>query len=615
MAKRTFGWMQDCGDIRALKRLVQVFIPDSDINRELRLGKIPHYVPERCGRDKMTAALGTNPVTIPYALLKGGGAGGTYQLSIEENMTMFGLSEESARIMTERIAGRGNAACSGIAQACLEAQKYLKSYIENCPENEAFIKKPYQSDWAAEAFVKWAISLGLLNYDSTTDTCTLSELGQRYAKSEDDSREERNLLGNAYLSYPPVIRILTLLNEEGPMTKYQMGNRFGFIGEAGFTSIPQDTFIFYDNEFPEMNAKANLEGTADKYVRMICEWIGKLGWLTSYSKEYKVVSGGKTCCDSIKTYEITELGRINLKLSRGYSKHPRIHKRVFCEMLATKIANGNYTQTKRAVLMKYLCSGFHSMNDMVSYLKSKGFDELPSTIEDDIRGFESIGLEVVTEKDRYRIADPVDCLEIPTTVSQKADILKLKDAVGSVLKTIDHKYLVLIDLAYSDADSKTAKNSDARAFEIQTADLLTKELAFTGERLGDTGKPDIIISFGTKGTIIDNKSYKDGFTIDRGCADEMGRYIEQNEKRIPKVPSNEWWKKFDPNVTDFTFLFITSFLKGGFADRLEYLSKMRGIKGGAIAIDQLLYLAEKLKSGDMTYEEFFDLFDNNEIRL
>lgn len=613
MAKRTFGWMQDCGDVRALKRIVQAFIKDSEVNQNLRHNKIPRYIPERCRRDEMIAALEQDPVVIPYGLLKGSGAGRAYQLSVEENMAMFGLCEDSARRMTAEVAGRGNAACSGIAQACLEAQKFFKTYVPDCLLEEALIKKPYQSDWAAEAFVKWAISLGLLDYDSETDVCTISSLGKSYAASEDESAEEKKLLADAYLSYPPVIRILSLLSEHETMTKYEIGGQFGFIGEAGFTSIPQDYFIFYDNEFPEMNAKANLEGTSDKYVRMICEWLDKLGWVESESRSYTCSYGGKTYQDTLKAYRITERGKVYLKLSRGYSRHPRIHKRVFCEMLATKITNGNYTQTKRAVLLKYLCTAAHTMNETVAYLKSKGFDELPSTIEDDIRGFESIGLEVSRAGGRYKVLDPVDCLEIPVSFSQKADIIKLKDTVGAHLKQIDHKYLALIDLAYSDADSKTAKNSDARDFEIQTANLLTGELSFIGERLGDSGKPDVIVSYGNRGIIIDNKSYKDGFNVDGHCSDEMNRYLEQNEKRHPGVPSNEWWKSFDPAVTDFYFLFVTSFLKGNFKSNMEYLSKMRGIKGAAIAVDQLLYTAEKLKSGEMTYEEFFDKFSNDVI--
>ena len=135
-------------------------------------------------------------------------------------------------------------------------------------------------------------------------------------------------------------------------------------------------------------------------------------------------------------------------------------------------------------------------------------------------------------------------------------------------------------------------------------------------RLGDSNRPDVIISHDNFVTIIDNKSYKDGFNIDKKCADEMSRYINENQRRIPELPKNEWWKNFDVNVDIFTFLFITSYLKGNFKDQLEYISKSQSdIKGAAISVEHLLYISEKVKNGSMDKADFFKLFNNDEIRV
>ena len=135
-------------------------------------------------------------------------------------------------------------------------------------------------------------------------------------------------------------------------------------------------------------------------------------------------------------------------------------------------------------------------------------------------------------------------------------------------------------------------------------------------RLGDASRPDIIISYGERGTIIDTKSYHDGFNIDRHSADEMGRYVLENRKRLPGVPANEWWRNFELNVSKFTFLFVTSFLKGRFAAQLDYISRTHeNIQGAAIDVTNLLYLAESLKTSSLTYRDFFQLFDNQEIRI
>ena len=100
---------------------------------------------------------------------------------------------------------------------------------------------------------------------------------------------------------------------------------------------------------------------------------------------------------------------------------------------------------------------------------------------------------------------------------RKEHITELKDKIRKKLHHISHSYLLLVDLAYSDADTKAKKNLEAKEFEIQTAKLFTKELDFSGSRLGDSNRPDVILSYGTQGTIIDNKSYKDGFNLDEMC--------------------------------------------------------------------------------------------------
>ena len=62
-------------------------------------------------------------------------------------------------------------------------------------------------------------------------------------------------------------------------------------------------------------------------------------------------------------------------------------------------------------------------------------------------------------------------------------------------------------------------------------------------------------------------------------------------------------------------IFSSSF-KGRLADQLSYISKTQGnIKGAAINVENLLYLAEVLKTGKIPYPNFFDLFNNQESTL
>jgi len=96
----------------------------------------------------------------------------------------------------------------------------------------------------------------------------------------------------------------------------------------------------------------------------------------------------------------------------------------------------------------------------------------------------------------------------------------------------------------------------------------------------------------------------------------MSRYINENRQRISGIPSNEWWKNFPSEVRNFTFLFVSSFFKGRFADQLAYISKTQGnIKGAVLNVENLLYLAELLKTGKMPYHDFFNLFANGDIKI
>ena len=594
MAKRTLGWVQNPGKLSNLKIAVSIFKKNSNYNKWLRNIRLPFL--EKYGLiskenyGKFEDALSKEDIVIDYTMLKGQGAGKL---------------------------GRANAICTGIIQAAIDGQQDRVFVDDN--GIELTIKKPYTDDWSAEGFLRWAISCGLLNYDSKMDTCSISELGNELADTIDDSAEEKEIFTKALLSYPPVCRILSLLSDGKGYTKFELGRRLGFYGELGFTSIPQNVYV-YDYSTASATEKdkvrSNEEGDSDKYARGIASWCTQMGWVESKNEKVTESYRGIDYAVRLQKYYITRNGEKALKRSVGNSSNAKIPKIVLFEMLASnKAVDAEYLRIERANIIKAITTSEKSLRQIQDVLKAEKLEVTEASIVDDILGLTQIGLNIRERNGKYRITDKITGLIIPSSSSvNKADITQLKETVRDQLKFVDHKYLVLIDLAYSDASSKGKKNADAREFEIQTAELFTKELSFGGMRLGDANRPDVIISYDNYGTIIDNKSYKDGFNLDKKCADEMSRYINENSRRIPGLPKNEWWKNFDAKVDTFTFLFITSFLKGNFKSQLEYISKSQeDISGGAISVDNLLYIAERIKSGVMQNEELFGLFCNDEI--
>ena len=593
--KRTFAWGQTPGDLKKLKKVVGIFKAGSAENLDLVSNKLPllltYGLISNDDYNDFIAELNKTDIEIDYSKLKGKGSGSRT---------------------------RKDAICTGIIQAIIEAQQN-KTYSD-VAGNSITIKKPYTDDWTAEGFLRWAISCGLLEYVKDDDKCKITPLGEELANAPDNSPAETEALTKALLSYPPVIRILSLLEAQDEQTKFDLGSKLGFKGEMGFTSMPQDAYLCDYCEATtageRTNVRSNEEGDSDKYARGIASWCMQMGWVESNQKDVTETYRRKSYTAKLQTYSITRKGEKALIKARGNSSNPRLARVLMFEMLASnKVSSANYLRFVRACIIKALISSDKSTDQLKKALKGYELDVDDTAIKDHIEGLISIGLEITENAGKYRLLDKIECLEIPArTECVKDNVVDIKDRVRNKLIHLDHKYLALIDLAYSDAASRAKKNADAREFEIQTADLFTKELSFNGQRLGDSRKPDVIISYGLDGTIVDNKSYKDGFNISRTCADEMSRYINENNLRQKSLNPNEWWKNFDSTITAYTFLFITSYLKGQFEDQLEYVSNANGgIKGAAIGVESLLYLSEGIKAGRISHADFYSNFYNKEL--
>lgn len=594
-AKRTFGWIQNPGDLKKLKKVVGIFQPESVENSWMIKERLPLLLQYSLISDddymRFIHELSKPAIEIDYSILKGKGSGN---------------------------GSRKDAICTGIIQAVINAQQ-KKTYLDK-NGRAITIKKPYTDDWSAEGYIRWAISCGLIEYIKDSDKCKITSLGEELTKTIEGSQEEKEAFSKALLLYPPVNRVLSLLKEKDYQTKFDLGNKLGFKGEMGFTSIPQEIYLCdycEANTNKEKSAiRSNEEGDSDKYARGIASWCTQMGWVESSVMEVTGIYRGHTYTAPLQHYSLTRTGEKALIKAKGNSSNSRIPRILMFEMLASNKAHGaDYLRYQRACIIKVLSNTEKTLEQLQKGLKNYGLELDIASIKDHIEGLISIGIDISVDGNKYRLLDKIKCLEIPEqSLCVKDEVNDIIDRVRSKLKHLDHKYLALIDLAYSDASSRAKKNADAREFEIQTADLLINELSFNGMRLGDSRKPDIIVSYDTNGTIIDNKSYKDGFNISRSSADEMSRYINENRMRLSILNSNQWWNNFDSRIKTYTFLFITSYLKGEFEKQLEYISNANsGIRGAAIGVENLLYLSEGIKSGQLSYMDFYNSFNNKEM--
>lgn len=582
--KRTFGWIQNPSSTDSLKKIVSLFVPESDfyvefVERRLPLIRDAHLLAQPDLYSKFQAAL--KEPRISYSLLKGKGAGNN---------------------------GRKNAKCSGIAQAAIDGQQ-LRIYSINGHEVE--MKKPYTDDWSADGFLRWAVSIGFMDYNYDDDTCSVTESGKKFVLAS-SPQEECSILGTAYLSYPPVCRILGLLCDGGHYTKFEIGRQLGFTDEAGFTSFPQNIWVqayVLGDSAEKSTLRANTEGSSDKYARMICGWLSHIGWVQKSDKEVIEHVGGEEYSTSISSaYTITAEGLRNYKRAIGSSSSAKVPKIVYLEMLASKASNADELRTRRGHIIKYISgSTKRSIMQIVEYIESKGYEVNIATIKDDLQGLINIGLNIKEQGGLYQLKDEVLKLHIPArslSPENKSEQTIIKERVRGRLNYIDHKYLTLIDYSF--------QGKDNQEFEIFTIDLFANELQFWGKHMGGTRKPDGLISYNKHGVIIDNKAYSHGFSITRHMADEMIRYVQENSDRREERNKNRWWDSFPIEDNFFNFLFISSLFKGNVAEALDGIKQATRVNGGAINTENLLYYADALKGGLLSKDVFLDKINQNE---
>lgn len=564
---RTFGWVQDPSDFESLIKVVSIFDNKSETHKELVNEKIDRLIEERDGKSHFLEVLNSIPLKIKYADLVG---------------TSF--------------TPRSSARCNGIVQATVKGQ--VRDFI---------------SDWPADNFVRWAQALGFIKYNYFDDSFEITEEGLNLTGAK-TIEEKEDILIDSLLSYPPAVRILNLLSDGKVKTKFELGKNLGFIGEDGFTSIPQDVLIMTlatTEDTKERNKlRTDTEGSSDKYARMIAKWLSKLGLLVQVAKEVELNIGEKNYKEKIgQSYMITAKGIQSLNKVNGRSRHKRISKNISWEMLATKGTDRNYIRTRRALIIKSLieCKSGLTLEKIRDKLEIQTISELFTVVKDDIDGLINIGLNIEKIGEKYYFNDEINDFIIPIIEnSEKSEFTQEKDNLREKLDTLSHEYLSLVDLAFDSQQN--------RLFEMKTVELLTKECNYKGVHLGGSRKPDGIIytenSTDNYGVIIDTKAYSNGYNLPISQVDEMVRYVEENNKREKERNSNEWWKEFGDNINKFYFSFISGKFIGNIEEKLQRITIFTNVYGNAMTIITLLYLANEIKANRLKTMEVVKYFDN-----
>lgn len=586
MKTRTFGWIQDPTEIKNLRRTVEVFDNQSPTHRELIDKIIPTLVEEQDGRSHFISELKHIPLKLRHKDLKG---------------TAF--------------KPRKDARCNGIIQASIKGQK------------NAFIV-----DWAADNFIRWAHALGFIQYNRSSDSYSITEIGLKYSRSNPEKDNniqllpgfnqaeadigEKEILSQAFLSYPPVMRVLNLLAYGEPHTKFDIGKQLGFVDEEGFTSLPQNIFVrslaLMEDKKERNKMLRNWEGTSDKYARTIARWLIHMGWVEKVKKTVVATFGNEKYEYDLDAYVITDAGLKARRRGLGTNIQSRIPKNVFWGMLATKGRSRDYIRSRRTIILQEIANKSFSIEALQQKLANKDFNTSETIILNDLKGLQQMGLNIQQEQNGYFLKDTIQNLVIPSfsaPETTKSDIQVLVDKCREHLKYVPHDFLVLIPLSFE--GNRNNKNS-SRLLEMKTIDLFVEQCGFNGLHLGGADRPDGLIFTQEQpedyGIIIDTKSYKDSFNLPANERNKMVGYVNDNILRDESHPS-KWWQHFPDSLEIFKFLFVSGKFGGKYKNQLDRISKStNNILGAAITSYNLLMLAEEIKENKINLQNVKEKF-------
>lgn len=582
---RTFGWIQNPADFSKLKKTVEVFDPESKQYKALDDHIIHDVIYLKEDQEY-------------------------YQTKLDHKVSEFTYGElvgTSRNKNGKPPKKRSDAIANSLLQ------------ITILPQSAKTKGKFYTDNWTADGFLRWAVSLNFISYNRDYDTFKITKLGKRLSQTKSKSPEETSILREAILAYPPATRVLSLLSEsKQPMTKFAIGNQLGFIGEKGFTSYDETLMIDWlktaETKKEQTKIKSDIEGTSDKYARMIASWLIKLKFVKKHTNRYK--TNNNEIITGFQTYSITGLGLYAIKQANGASKNITKAKYVMWEFLAISGKQDSkqtrdFIRTRRAKIIQKL-KHHHTIPSLINALIRDGIEIDKELLMSEINKLISFGIRIKIKSNSISLVDIIEGIDIPnqTFTPAETDINseKIKNQYRK-LTNLPERYIELLDIAFD--------HHRHQDFEIVTAGLFKDCYGLSSIHLGGQNKPDGVIYNDNYGIILDTKAYENGYGMYIGQIDEMCRYIDDNKQRDTIRQPNEWWNNFSKNIPEnhYYYLWVSGKFLPNFKEQLKQTHLRSGINGGGLEISQLLLGADAVMKGNLDVNILPNYMNNTVIHI
>lgn len=459
--------------------------------------------------------------------------------------------------------------------------------------------------WDARCRIKAVCACGMVRLNREINGYTLTDLGKELImapKSEKLFKGKRvlteaeiEIFRKGLLTNPPVIRVLSLLNEDRRnggkgLSKYDIGGKLGFVGDVGFTHLEPEFVARSGKQFNDA------EGDADKWGRTIISWLCQVAWAEQTGRLYY---GEKPLPIYSTKYEVDQVLRYKAKSTKKY---------VPSEMLCSDHHPfPKLIQNRRCKIIDILSrSQTIDIDELTQKLIKVGLDIDRQTLEFDIINLQQAGIQVHKERNTYNLTDKIELdvkeVNVERSAADKIDSLE-KKIEAKVTQYADTLPARLVDNLIRYGHDGT---NSAALFEA-TIEKFFMYLGYETEYLGQGhGRvADVIVKYKdaaypkSYAIVIDAKAYDNKYSFPAGDVRKMKEYINFHGPTL-----------LQENIPNHAFAFVSPQFSNEEV-RLKEIADDTMINGTAIETDNLLELGNKIKKQDYKISEIYSKFTTN----
>ena len=456
--------------------------------------------------------------------------------------------------------------------------------------------------WDARCRIKAICATGMVELDRSIAGYKLTSLGIQLKNASYEtnyykgkrilSTEEIEIFKKGLLTNPPVIRVLSVLNENRrngniPLSKYDIGGQLGFVGDIGFTHFEAEYVAMMGKNFNYT------EGDADKWARTIISWLCQVGWVLLSDP---IELYGKKLPRYTTSFDVDRVLQYNARSSIKYVPQEMLcsNHHAFPKVVQNRrIAIIEELQNKSSVKIEEL---LHQLND-------KGIDIDEETLKFDIINLKQAGINVEKESSFYKLIDKIKLDKIPDSIKEKENLTDIEKKITHyVTEYADTLPARLIDnlIHFGYGGTQTAAQFESSVDKFFK--LLGYDSACLGQGHGRVA--DVIAKYKTTpypksyGIIIDTKAYaKYSFPIND--VRKMKEYIKLHGAEL---------------LTEMIPQHAFAFISMDFSDpnsHLEEIANETAVNGTAITVYDLLKLGNCIIQNRI--RDLFHSFSTNKL--